>query len=163
MLPFGAEVVPGGVRFRVAAPRRRRVEVVIDGGDAHALGAEADGWFAATVAGVGDGARYRYRLDGGQPLVPDPASRFQPEGPHGPSQVVDPTRYRWGDAAWPGIGRGRHAIYELHLGTFTPEGSWAAAADRLPDLAALGVTLVEVMPVADFPGRFGWGYDGVDL
>src|SRR5262249_27963580 len=125
MLPFGAQLVSGGVRFRVWAPRRKHVEVAIDGGGTHALAAVAGARLAGTVAKAGDGTRYRYRLDGGLPLVPDPASRFQPDGPHGPSQVVDPARYRWNDAGWRGLGRGRHAIYELHLGTFTPEGTWA--------------------------------------
>ena len=96
--------------------------------------------------------------------MPDPASRFQPEGPHGPSQVVDPSAYRWADGDWRGPASvDGQVIYELHVGTFTPEGTWAAGAEQLPYLADLGVTAIEVMPVAEFPGTFGWGYDGVDL
>lgn len=106
---------------------------------------------------------YHIRLDGSSKLWADPASRFQPEGPHGPSQLIDPERFLWSDQDWPGIGLEGQVIYEIHIGTFTPEGTWAAAARELPDLAALGVTVLEIMPVADFPGSFGWGYDGVNL
>jgi maltooligosyltrehalose trehalohydrolase len=105
--------------------------------------------------------RYRYKL--GDALYPDPASRFQPEGPHGPSQVVDPSAFAWTDGAWKGPAAEGRVIYEMHIGTFTPEGTWAAAKQHLPALAELGVTILEVMPVNDFPGRFGWGYDGVSL
>jgi maltooligosyltrehalose trehalohydrolase len=115
------------------------------------------------VGGAGDGSRYRYRLDLDNRLYPDPASRFQPEGPHGPSQVVDPSRFAWTDGAWKGTPRAGQVIYEMHIGTFTGEGTWAAAVREFPELVACGITLLEVMPVADFPGRFGWGYDGVDL
>jgi maltooligosyltrehalose trehalohydrolase len=107
------------------------------------------------------GMHYRYRLGSG--AFPDPASRFQPAGPHGASQLVDPTAFQWSDAAWKGVQRTERIIYEMHIGTFTQEGTWAAAIARLPHLVDLGVTLLEVMPVADFPGRFGWGYDGVNL
>jgi maltooligosyltrehalose trehalohydrolase len=163
-LPFGAELLDGGgAHFRVWAPRRRRVEVVLDGGPARALEPEAGGWFAGVVPEAVAGTRYRFRLDGGPMLVPDPASRFQPEGPHGPSEIIDPSAFVWSDAAWPGLRRRGQVIYELHLGTFTRAGTWAAAAERLPDLVDVGVTCVEVMPIADFPGRFGWGYDGVNL
>ena len=161
-LPVGAEVAPGGVHFRVWAPRRRTVEVVFDGSTAADLDPEADGYFSGFVAGAGDGSLYRYRLDGGG-AFPDPASRFQPEGPHGPSQVVDPSRFPWTDAGWQGLVREGQVIYEMHLGTFTPEGTWEAAARELPELAALGITVIELMPVSEFPGEFGWGYDGVDL
>ena len=109
------------------------------------------------------GTLYRYRLDGGDTPFPDPASRFQPQGPHGPSQVIDPGAFTWTDEAWRGCGLEGQIIYEMHIGTFTPAGTWAAALDKLPILADLGLTVLEVMPVADFPGRFGWGYDGVDL
>jgi maltooligosyltrehalose trehalohydrolase len=161
--PVGAEPVPGGgTHFRVWAPRQRRVEVVLESGGGAELTGEGGGYFSGQVAAAGPGARYRYRLDGGD-AFPDPASRFQPDGPHGPSEVVDADAYRWGDHGWKGIRLPGQVIYELHVGTFTPEGTWKAAADRLPDLVELGATLLEVMPVADFPGRFGWGYDGVDL
>ncbi len=160
-LPAGAEVTGAGVHFRVWAPARRALDVVLDGGAASPLAPEADGWFSGLVPGLRAGARYRLRLDG-HLLRPDPASRVQPEGPHGPSQVVDPSRFRWTDAGWRGLRIEQQVLYELHVGTFTPAGTWAAAARELGALAELGVTCVEVMPVAEFPGRFGWGYDGVD-
>jgi maltooligosyltrehalose trehalohydrolase len=114
------------------------------------------------MAGAGAGARYLYRLDSGD-QCPDPASRYQPEGPHGPSEVVDPAAFRWTDAHWRGISIKGQVIYEMHLGTFTPEGSWRGAREKLPYLAATGVTVLEIMPVNEFPGRFNWGYDGVQL
>ena len=164
-LPVGAEPSPeGGVHFRVWAPRRRRVEVVFeDGGDAVALRPEGGGYFAALAGEARAGDEYRFRLDGEQQLYPDPASRFQPEGPHGPSRVVDSQTYQWADHAWRGAALKGQVVYELHTGTFTPEGTWEAARRELRELAACGVTCVEMMPVADFPGRFGWGYDGVNL
>jgi maltooligosyltrehalose trehalohydrolase len=161
-LPFGAELTATGVDFRVWAPARRAVEVVVEARAPAPLAPEGDGWFSGELAGLGAGARYRYRLDGDL-LRPDPASRFQPEGPHGPSEVVDPGRFCWTDDGWRGLRLPGQVLYELHVGTFTPEGTWAAAARELAALAELGVTAVEVMPVAEFPGRFGWGYDGVDL
>jgi maltooligosyltrehalose trehalohydrolase len=162
--PIGAEVTPDGVHFRVWAPGKRTCDVVLeDGGRSHALAREDGGYFAGLVAGARDGARYRFRLDGGDLLLPDPASRFQPEGPHGPSQVVDPSRFRWSDGGWRGIGRKGQVVYELHVGTFTPGGTFAALERELPYFVELGVTTLELMPVADFPGRFGWGYDGVNL
>jgi maltooligosyltrehalose trehalohydrolase len=162
--PVGAEVLaPNHTHFRVWAPARSRVEVVFEGGLSPVrLRPEADGYFAGEAA-VGAGARYRFRLDDAATLYPDPASRFQPEGPHGPSEVIDPGAFAWADQGWPGVRLEGQVAYELHIGTFTPEGTFAAAAERLPRLADLGVTLLEVMPVADFPGRFGWGYDGVNL
>ena len=163
-LPVGADVVDGGVHFRVWAPRASRVDVIIEGaGLPMPLLRESDGYFSALVHEIGDGALYRYRLDDRDPLMPDLASRFQPDGPHGPSRVVDPTRFRWTDADWPGVTRDGQVLYEMHIGTYTREGTWAAAARELPALGRLGVTVLEVMPVADFPGAFGWGYDGVDL
>ena len=166
-LPIGAEVVPQGVHFRVWAPKRRRVEVVFQepsGGWplVTELEAEGNGYFSGLVEGAGAGALYRFRLDGGD-LFPDPASRFQPDGPHGPSRVVDPSSFAWTDADWTGVRLDGQVLYEMHVGTFTPEGTFAAAARELPELARLGVTTIELMPVAEFPGRFGWGYDGVDL
>jgi maltooligosyltrehalose trehalohydrolase len=121
-----------------------------------------DGTFGALVADAKAGDRYRYEIDGGS-TFPDPASRFQPEGVHGPSEIVDPRRFPWTDGGWTGVPRNDLVLYELHVGTFTPEGTFAAAARRLPYLARLGVTAVELMPVADFPGARNWGYDGVDL
>jgi maltooligosyltrehalose trehalohydrolase len=166
-LPVGAEVLPGGgVSFRVWAVGHRRVEVVIEGdpgvGTTAELAAEEEGYFSGIVPQAAAGSLYRFRLDGDQ-AFPDPASRFQPEGPHGPSQVIDPRGFPWTDHDWRGITLPGQVLYELHLGTFTPEGTWEAAARRLPELAQLGITAVEVMPVADFVGSFGWGYDGVDM
>ncbi|HEY8485294.1 MAG TPA: malto-oligosyltrehalose trehalohydrolase [Longimicrobiales bacterium] len=168
-LPIGAEVLAGGgVHFRVWAPKRERVEVVFQAGPGAAvksaeLSPEGGGYFSGAVSEARAGTWYRFRLDGGDELFPDPASRFQPRGPHGWSEVVDPGAFAWTDAGWEGVRLEGQVIYELHVGTFTREGTWEAAARELPALAELGVTLIEVMPVADFPGRFGWGYDGVNL
>jgi len=146
------------------------VEVVIEGGAERGsdnrtfeLEPEGQGYFSGVVRSVGAGALYRFRLDGGEWLCPDPASRYQPEGPHGPSQVVNPKSFGWTDHNWRGVYPRGQVIYEMHIGTFTREGSWAAAARELDELARLGITVVEVMPVAEFPGKFGWGYDGVNL
>jgi maltooligosyltrehalose trehalohydrolase len=163
-LPVGAEVQPGrGVHFRVWAPRCQRVDVVLEGtAGTQALENEGNGYFSGMMGAAADGTRYRYRLDGAN-AFPDPASRFQPEGPHGPSQVVDPSRFAWNDRAWRGVALAGQVVYEMHIGTFTPEGTYEAAAGKLAHLAETGITVIEMMPVAEFPGRFGWGYDGVDL
>jgi maltooligosyltrehalose trehalohydrolase len=161
-LPIGAELVADNrVNFRVWAPKRRRVAVVIENGPTVEL--QREGEYFAGNAAASAGSRYRFRLDDDQTLYPDPASRFQPDGPHGPTEVIDPSKFPWTDADWPGVSVPGQVIYELHIGTFTPDGNFAAAARQLPALKDLGVTVVEVMPVADFPGRFGWGYDGVNL
>src|SRR3954469_13973463 len=163
-LPVGAELQPeGGAHFRLWAPRCREIAVEIEGRQPVSLEPEGNGYFSALVSDAGLGTRYRFRLDGNAEGLPDPASRFQPEGPQGSSEIVDPTEFAWTDGEWRGRPRGEIVLYELHIGTFTPEGNWAAAARQLPALAELGITCVEVMPVAEFPGRFGWGYDGVDL
>jgi maltooligosyltrehalose trehalohydrolase len=164
-LDLGANVLDAGVRFRVWAPNARRVEVQIerDGEPKlHPLMPEADGYHAGTVTDAGPGSRYGYRLDGGDPF-PDPASRSQPDGPHGPSEVVDPSAYTWHDRGWQGIGPDGLAIYELHVGTYTLNGTFDALIPQLSGLKSLGVTAIEVMPVSAFPGRWNWGYDGVDL
>lgn len=159
--PIGAEpTAGGGTDFRVWAPKRKKVEVVIEGGSTAELSRGPDGYFAGVVERAGAGALYRYRLDGGD-AFPDPASRFQPEGPHGPSQVIDPAQFTWSDSGWRGCPIDGQVIYEMHVGTFTREGTWEAARRELPELASAGITVVEVMPVSEFPGRFGWGYDGV--
>jgi len=165
---MGAEVMPnGGVYFRVWAPKCKSVAVQI-GTDAQLatgeiidLGTEDNGYFSARVPNASHGMLYKFKLKGGS--FPDPASRFQPEGPHGPSQIVDARKFKWTDEKWQGIPRDGQIIYEMHIGTFTREGTWGAAMEQLPELARLGITAIEVMPVAEFPGRFGWGYDGVDL
>ena len=170
-LPVGAEVVDGGVHFRVWAPDRHQVDVVIDGRvtslvreeRAHEEGAgkEGVGYFSALVPGASEDTRYKFRLDGGE-LYPDPVSRRQPEGPHGPSQVVDPSRFAWSDASWGGVALEGQVIYEMHVGTFTRAGTWTAATAELERLRGV-CSVIEMMPVAEFPGDFGWGYDGVDL
>jgi maltooligosyltrehalose trehalohydrolase len=160
--PIGAEPHRDGVSFRVWAPDRRRVEVLIDGKSGFELERDAHGYFAGTAARARTGDIYRFRLDDSD-VCPDPASRFQPDGPHGASQIVDPKDHAWGDGEWGGIPPGRRVVYEMHIGTFTKEGTFAAAIDELPRLAAIGVTLVELLPVSDFVGQFGWGYDCVNL
>ncbi|MCW5981959.1 MAG: malto-oligosyltrehalose trehalohydrolase [Bryobacteraceae bacterium] len=163
-LPIGAEPLPeGGVHFRVWAPDHRQVEVVVEGAGAFAMEPEGEGYFSAAVAEARNGTLYRFRLDGGDLLLPDPASRYQPEGPHGPSQVIDSAAFRWTDGAWQGVPLADLVIYEMHVGSFTPKGTFESAARELEELAAAGITMVEIMPVAEFPGRFGWGYDGVCL
>ncbi len=166
-LPVGAECTAEGVDFRVWAPKRARVEVVLEGGPgvgtAHPCVAQSDGYFSQRIPRARAGSLYRFRLDGGAELYPDPASRAQPSGPDGPSEVVDPTSFVWSDGGWEGVPSSRRVVYEMHVGTFTPEGTWAAAMEQLPELARLGISLIEMMPVADFAGRFGWGYDGVNL
>jgi maltooligosyltrehalose trehalohydrolase len=127
-----------------------------------ALEAEGNGYFSATVPTAKPGTLYKLRLDDEKEL-PDPVSRFQPAGPHGPSQVVDPRRYKWRDGRWRGPSLAGAVLYELHIGTFTPEGTYTAARKHLGHLVDIGVSIIELMPVPEFPGRFGWGYDGVSL
>src|SRR6185437_14287834 len=162
--PLGATFADNGqsVTFRVWAPDRKRIDVVIEGRHpvTHQLGPEDGGYFAATVPSLRAGSLYRFRLDK-KDIVPDPVSRFQPEGPHGPSQVIDPGAFGWTDGKWAGVSIEGQILYELHVGTFTREGTWRAAARQLSRLADLGITVIEAMPVAELPGRFGWGYDGV--
>ena len=167
-LPLGAEALStGGVDFRVWAPRQQSVSVELSP-DLELPAAttrkinlkrQPEGYFSGFVPEARVGWFYKFVLREGS--FPDPASRFQPQGPHGPSQIIDPGQFKWSDNSWPGVPRERQVLYELHIGTFTPEGTWAAAEAELPELARLGVTVIEVMPVAEFPGRFGWGYDGV--
>jgi maltooligosyltrehalose trehalohydrolase len=161
--PQGAFVSDDGVRFRIWAPEAKQVEVVLEPGNKReSLDREENGYFGKWIGGIDAGQLYRYSLDDGSPLA-DPASRFQPHGVDGPSQVIDPNSFVWTDAAWQGGGIAGQVIYEMHVGTFTPEGTFRAAAARIGDLKALGITVVELMPVAAFAGRFGWGYDGVFL
>ena len=142
-------------------PRVRKVEVYFEGGGTLELTAEKDGYFAGEAVNIDEHAQYKYRLDGSEGF-PDPASKYQPKGPHGPSELVDPT-FAWTDANWRGAPLDGQVIYELHLGTFTSGGTWASAMEKLLYLKETGITLLEIMPVAEFPGRFGWGYDGVQL
>src|SRR5262249_41896333 len=162
-LPIGAELTGGGVHFRVWAPRCKRLDVVFEGSREIELDCEPNGYFSGFAEFAEEGMTYRFRLDGGNRLFPDPCSRFQPDGPHGPSQIVDSKAYRWRDGRWKGVRIEGQVVYEMHIGTFTSEGTWAAACEFMPDLAETGITLLEVMPVAEFPGKFGWGYDGVGL
>jgi maltooligosyltrehalose trehalohydrolase len=148
-------------RFTVWAPAARSVELDLSG-NRLALEPTAGGWWAMEVADTGPGADYSYVVDGGDP-VPDPRSLWQPHGVHGPSRVYDHDAYRWSDRRWPGRALAGSVVYEMHAGTFTEDGTFDAAIDRLDHLVDLGVDHVEVMPVAAFPGRQGWGYDGVHL
>jgi maltooligosyltrehalose trehalohydrolase len=164
--PIGAEPQPdGGALIRVWAPAATSVAVELLDANGGVVGTtplalEPLGYFSGFVAEANVGSRYRLRLPGGS--YPDPASRFQPQGPHGPSEIVDP-QFRWTDLNWRGRPCEELVLYELHLGTFTTEGTWRSAMAQLPELARLGITGIEVMPIADFVGSFGWGYDGVDL
>jgi len=167
--PIGGEIIsPNETHFRVWAPKVQRVELVLESvgknarHNSHPLTREEDGYFSGIVE-AGSGRRYRFRLDGAEQLYPDPASRYQPAGPHGASEIVDPTQFEWSDQNWRGVRLAGQIIYEFHLGTFAPEGTWRAAAEKLPLLKEDGITLLEMMPIADFSGRFGWGYDGVNL
>ena len=173
-LPVGAELLAaGGAHFRVWAPACRKVEVMLQaqskGANDHLsakitqpLEAEPDGYYSGIVAAAAAGDRYWYRLDGRPELLADPVSRFQPEGPDGPSEIIDSQAFSWSDANWPGVGLAGQVLYEMHVGTFTRAGTWQAAAEQLSVLAADGMTVVALMPVADFRGTFGWGYDGVN-
>jgi maltooligosyltrehalose trehalohydrolase len=162
-MPFGAEVLRDGVRFRVWAPSARSVTLSL-----HApaktldMTESGDGWFEAVTADAHPGTRYRFVLEDGLP-VPDPASRFNPDDVHGFSMVVDPAAFEWEDEDWSGRPWEDSVIYELHVGTFAPEGTFASVERRLDHLRDLGATAVELMPVADFPGRRNWGYDAVLL
>lgn len=155
---LGALVQTDGVLFRLWAPDVRQVELLLENDTAPLPMHAAEGYFERFVPGLGAGARYRFRADSGAPL-PDPASRYQPEGIHGPSQIVDPNQYHWNDRAWTGIPLPQCVFYELHVGTFTPAGTFRSTIERLPYLRDLGINAVELMPVDDFPGRWNWGYD----
>src|SRR5882757_2640020 len=166
--PIGAELIgENQTHFRVWAPKVREVNVVFeDAAEAKpkfcSLTAEPGGYFSG-AASADPGTRYRFRINGTENFYPDPASRFQPDGPHGSSCIVDPTKFAWGDADWLGLKLKGQIFCEMHIGTFTREGTWRAAAEQLPELARIGITVIEIMPVAEFPGKFSWGYDGVDL
>ncbi len=163
-MPFGAAIRPdGSVRFRLWGPGAASVSVEIDGEpEPLPMTRSPEGWHEIITAKAHAGTLYRFVLPDGL-RVPDPASRFQPKDVHGPSEVVSPGSYAWRDLAWKGRPWAETVLYELHIGTFTGEGTFSAAKDKLDHLAQLGVTAIEIMPVADFPGRRGWGYDGVLL
>ncbi len=178
---FGPQLTAEGTNFRFWAPGARRVDLVMDADDGaplrqhalrqHALRQQAlrqqftaagDGWYETFAPGVGAGGRYRLRIDD-ELDIPDPASRFQPEGVAGPSEILDPRSYRWRDLRWQGRPWHEAVLYELHVGTFTREGTYSAAIERLDTLAKAGITAIELLPLNTFPGRRGWGYDGVLL
>jgi maltooligosyltrehalose trehalohydrolase len=162
-MPFGAELAGGVGRFRLWAPGAAQVALELTherGRNLQPLVAEAGGWYSATVGNLAAGARYRYRIDD-RISVPDPASRSNPQDVHAASALVDPQAFEWSDGAWTGRPWEEAVIYELHVGTFTPEGTFNAMVERLDYLVRLGVTALELMPVADFPGKRNWGYDGV--
>jgi malto-oligosyltrehalose trehalohydrolase len=161
-MPFGAEArEDGATRFRLWAPAARHVELWLEEpGRAVPMPRDVGGWAEYVTREAPAGTRYRYRIDR-EVLVPDPAARFQPGDVHGASEVVDPLAYAWADAGWAGVPPERLAFYELHVGAFTAAGTYAGVAERLDHLVSLGVTAVQLMPLADFPGRWGWGYDGV--
>jgi malto-oligosyltrehalose trehalohydrolase len=159
-MPFGAELRDDGVAFRLWAPSRERASVIA-GGAEHAMEPRADGWFERTVRDARAGTRYAFAFPGFGVRVPDPASRFQPDGVHAPSAVVDPRAYPWREAGWRGRPWHETVLYELHVGTFTERGTYASAAERLDELVRLGVTAVELMPLAQPAGTRNWGYDGV--
>lgn len=166
-MPFGAEFTDDGrVRFRLWAPGARRVELSLDDGRGVAqilpMARDGDGFHEVITDQAHAGSLYRYRING-ENEVPDPASRLNPHDVHGPSQVVDPTEFEWTDDSWTSRPWHEAVVYELHVGTFTPEGTFAGVQARLDHLVELGVTVIELMPVADFPGKRGWGYDGVLL
>ncbi|WP_077729300.1 malto-oligosyltrehalose trehalohydrolase [Methylocaldum sp. 14B] len=162
-MPFGTEITEDGVRFRFWAPQTKSVDLILGTDERErrlTMQQRADGWFEVMTTEAAAGSRYRFRLDDGL-AVPDPASRFNPSDVHGASQVIDPAGFRWTDEEWTGRPWEEAVIYELHVGTFTPEGSFRALQDKLDYLASLGITAIELMPIAAFPGRWNWGYDGV--
>ena len=162
-MPFGADFADGVAHFRLWAPGAKQVALELTHGASRhpqPLTAEAGGWYSATVAHLAAGARYRYRIDD-RIDVPDPASRSNPDDIHAASALVDPHAFEWPDDGWRGRPWEEAVIYELHVGTFTPEGTFNAAIERFDYLVRLGVTAIELMPVADFPGKRNWGYDGV--
>ncbi len=164
-MPFGAELGADGVRFRLWAPDAERVALRLDGPGGERvvpLEKNASGWCETTLADAGAGTRYRFQIDGDL-KVPDPASRFQPDDVHAASEVIDPAAYAWKHAEWKGRPWEEAVFYELHVGTFSPEGTFKGVMNRLEYLKSLGVTAVELMPVNDFPGTRDWGYDGVTL
>ncbi|MFP4164927.1 MAG: malto-oligosyltrehalose trehalohydrolase, partial [Chitinispirillaceae bacterium] len=164
--PVGAEPVPGGgVSFRIWAPEAKQVKLVLVSGEGNeqqaAMTREGNGYFSTSRTSAGSGMRYGFRLGEKEKILPDPASRFQPEGIFGLSRIVDPGIFEWEDEKWPGPDMESLILYEMHIGTFTGPGTYRAAAEQLGRLSSLGITAIELMPVAEFDGSFGWGYDGV--
>src|SRR6516162_5520949 len=162
-LPFGAEPTADGVRFRLWAPSASAVSLRIEDVAARAIPMlrEENGWFSLTTAAARPGMRYRYVV--GEKAVPDPASRRQPAGVHGPSEVVDPAKHVWSDLGWCGRRWEEIVLYELHVGAFSETGDFAGVIRHLDHIQNFGATAVELMPVAEFPGERNWGYDGTFL
>jgi maltooligosyltrehalose trehalohydrolase len=164
-LPIGAQANSSGVHFRVWAPEAQIANLILYRGGqpitTHTLASEPNGYWSTMIEGIGTGVRYAYSIDGGVPR-PDPASRSQPDGVHAPSEVVD-LAFDWSDGDWHGVSLDDLSIYELHVGTATPAGTFEALIEKLPHFRELGVTALEIMPIADFPGDRNWGYDGVAL
>lgn len=162
-MPFGSELCSDGtVRFRLWAPGAHAIELLIDEEPPIAMPRDPSGWFEYTSQRAHTGSRYCYRLEGGL-CVPDPASRYNPQDVHAASQVIDPTTFDWQDGAWRGLPWEQAIIYELHVGSFSAEGSFSGVIQKLDYLRELGITAIELMPVADFPGQRNWGYDGALL
>lgn len=165
-MPFGAELMAtGDVCFRLWTPTAKKVDLCIENPEGTAIlamNAQEGGWFELKTEQAAAGSLYRYQIDG-EVQVPDPASRFQPEDVHGPSEVINPRVFEWQDEKWTGSPWEEAMIYEAHVGTFTAGDSFHALEARLDHLLELGITVLELMPVADFPGRWNWGYDGVSL
>jgi len=159
-MPHGAELHENGVRFRLWAPGQDQVSIEIDGRNPVHMARQPDGWHELITIGAHPGTLYRYVVADGL-RVPDPASRFQPQDVHGPSEVIDPGAYDWRDSDWRGRPWSELVIYEIHVGAFTPEGTFRSAIEKLDHLVRLGVTSIEIMPISDFPGARNWGYDGV--
>ncbi len=172
--PIGAEFLGDnrGIHFRVWAPVHRMVQVVFSSDFSSErpqkeiplplhMDREENGYFSAHIESLAPGVLYGFKFDEEEKVFPDPASRFQPDGPGGLSKVIDPGRFKWSDSAWKGIPREGNILYEMHIGTFTQEGTWDAASRELEELSRMGITVLEILPVADFSGNFNWGYDGI--
>lgn len=171
---MGAEILPdrSSVHFRVWAPDHKSAELILvpeipacpdckDLPPSLILEKDADGYFSGSLPFITENILYGFRLDGSTRCYPDPASRFQPQGVNGLSRIIDHNSYTWNDSEWKGITEDNRVIYEVHIGTFTSEGTWEAARKQLPELASLGITVIELLPIAEFQGRFNWGYDGI--
>lgn len=158
---FGANLQADGVSFRLWAPDAKSVDLML-GPEPHAMPRDAHGWYETTIAGARAGTLYTYRIDG-EREVPDPASHFQPRDVHGPSEVIDHAGFRWRNTQWRGRPWQEAVFLEIHVGAFTPAGTYWGVIDKLDHIVDTGVTAIELMPLADFPGRHNWGYDGVLL
>ncbi|STX51531.1 Malto-oligosyltrehalose trehalohydrolase [Legionella busanensis] len=164
-MPIGAEFINKGVHFRVWAPKRNKISLILNNNKDHSLQltSEGNGYFSIFTNEAKEGDLYGFQLDKDTKIYPDPASKYQPKGPHNASEIVNPKKFKWTDQRWRGVKKEDAIIYEMHIGTFTQEGTFLSAANHLEYLADLGITVIEMMPIAEFAGEFGWGYDGVDL